>query len=43
MKRGDVVNLTGGITTDDGRSLFGMDAEHYMKVKRVSHFYSLIR
>lgn len=32
MKRGDVVNLTGGIETDDGRTLFGMDAEHYMKV-----------
>lgn len=32
MKRADVVNLTGGVETDDGRTLFGMDAEHYMKV-----------
>lgn len=27
-----MVNLTGGIETDDGRTLFGMDAEHYLKV-----------
>jgi hypothetical protein len=27
------VNKTGGIQTDDGRTLFGLDAEIYLKLK----------
>lgn len=32
IKKSDVVNRTGGIETTDGRTLFGMDAEIYLKV-----------
>jgi hypothetical protein len=32
IKAANVVNLTGGITTEDGRLLFGMDAETYLRV-----------
>lgn len=32
MKK-EVINLTGGIETDDGRTLFGFDAEVYQKLK----------
>lgn len=32
VKAANVVNLTGGITTEDGRLLFGMDAETYLRV-----------
>jgi len=30
-KRRDIVNLTGGVNTEDGRLLYGMDAEVYLK------------
>lgn len=29
----EAVNKTGGIETDDGRTLFGLDAEIYLKVR----------
>jgi hypothetical protein len=32
VKRSDVVNLTGGVETRDGRTLYGMDAELYLKM-----------
>jgi hypothetical protein len=33
IKAANVVNLTGGIETEDGRTLFGMDAETYLRIK----------
>lgn len=33
MKSNQVVNLTGGVETDDGRTLFGYDAEVYERLK----------
>jgi hypothetical protein len=32
MKKSDVSNFSGGIATDDGRTVFGLDAEVYTKV-----------
>lgn len=31
-KKSQVANLTGGVETEDGRTLFGLDAEVYLKV-----------
>ena len=31
VKKSDVVNRTGGVETSDGRTLFGLDAEIYLK------------
>jgi len=33
MKKSDVANITGGVQTEDGRTLYGMDAEVYKKMK----------
>jgi len=33
IKKKDVVNLTGGVETEDGRTLYGFDAENYLKMK----------
>jgi len=33
MKKGSVVNATGGVQTEDGRTLYGFDAEVYLKMK----------
>eukprot|EP01129_Flabellula_baltica_P003560 TRINITY_DN13316_c0_g1_i1.p1 TRINITY_DN13316_c0_g1~~TRINITY_DN13316_c0_g1_i1.p1 ORF type:complete len:652 (+),score=169.69 TRINITY_DN13316_c0_g1_i1:43-1998(+) len=33
VKKKNIVNLTGGVETDDGRTLYGMDAEQYLKMK----------
>jgi hypothetical protein len=33
--KSNVVNLTGGVTTDDGRTLYGLDAETYLKVTQI--------
>ena len=30
IKKKDVVNITGGVETEDGRTLFGMDAEQFL-------------
>lgn len=32
MKKSDVANLSGGINTEDGRTVYGLDAEVYAKV-----------
>ena len=32
IKKRDIANFTGGVTTDDGRQLYGLDAETYLKV-----------
>lgn len=29
----DVANYTGGVQTEDGRTLYGLDAEAYLKIK----------
>lgn len=31
-KKRDIVNRTGGVVTDDGRTLYGFDAEIFVKV-----------
>jgi len=33
IRKQDVVNRTGGVDTVDGRKLYGMDAEHYLKMQ----------
>ena len=33
VKKSDIVNLTGGVETKDGRFLYGMDAETYLKME----------
>jgi hypothetical protein len=33
IKKRDIANFTGGVTTDDGRELYGLDAETYLKIK----------
>jgi len=33
MKKSDVVNHTGGVQTEDGRTLYGLDAETHMRMK----------
>jgi len=33
MKKSDVANLTGGVHTEDGRTLYGLDAEVYLRMK----------
>lgn len=39
----NVVNLTGGVTTDDGRVLYGLDAETYLRVCPCFDFHHVIR
>lgn len=33
MRKKDVVNITGGVETEGGRTLYGFDAEVYMRVR----------
>lgn len=33
IAQAEAVNKTGGVQTDDGRTLFGLDAEIYLKLK----------
>eukprot|EP01125_Pyxidicula_operculata_P013117 TRINITY_DN4340_c0_g1_i2.p1 TRINITY_DN4340_c0_g1~~TRINITY_DN4340_c0_g1_i2.p1 ORF type:complete len:1104 (-),score=238.96 TRINITY_DN4340_c0_g1_i2:414-3725(-) len=33
IQKKDVVNITGGVQTEDGRTLYGLDAELYVKMK----------
>lgn len=42
VKRRDIVNLTGGVKTEDGRLLYGMDAEVYIKVRPWTFFSQFI-
>jgi len=32
LKKSNIINRTGGVSTDDGRTLYGFDAEQYLKV-----------
>jgi hypothetical protein len=32
IKKRNIANYTGGVETADGRKLYGMDAENYLKV-----------
>lgn len=32
LKTSSVINRTGGVETEDGRTLYGMDAETYLRV-----------
>jgi hypothetical protein len=36
IKKRDIANFTGGVTTDDGRELYGLDAETYLKVNSIA-------
>lgn len=33
MRKKDVVNITGGVVTETGRTLYGFDAEVYQRVE----------
>ena len=42
IKKRNIANYTGGVETADGRRLYGMDAENYLKVIRDNHlFYNI--
>jgi hypothetical protein len=34
LKKRNIVNYSGGVETADGRTLYGLDAETYLKVRK---------